>query len=83
MPHETVTGAAGLMVGLFTAGCNAATRDEVAAYVADHFSMLSGAKRVIEQDVEAMDQCIAKRALVEPEVRAWLSGVKLPKAAKR
>ncbi len=82
MPRETVTGAAGLMVGLFTAGCNAATRDEAAAYVSEHFNTLSGAKRVIDQRVEAMDQCIAKRKLLEPEVRAWLSGVKLPKAAK-
>lgn len=82
MPRETVTGAAGLLVKLFTDGCNAATRDEVAEYVADHFHMLSGAKRVIEQDIEAMDQCIAKRALVEPELRGWLSGVKLPRAAR-
>jgi cytosol alanyl aminopeptidase len=79
MPQDTVTGAAGLMVGLYTGGCNAATRDEVATYVAEHFSRLSGAKRVIDQKVEALDQCIARRALVEPELRGWLSGIKLAK----
>jgi hypothetical protein len=27
-----------------------------------------------------MDQCIARRAKLEPEIRGWLTGVKAPKA---
>ena len=28
-----------------------------------------------------MDQCIASRALLEPELRAWLEGLRIPKPA--
>jgi hypothetical protein len=29
-----------------------------------------------------MDQCIASKQLLEPEIRAWLGGFKPPKPAK-
>jgi hypothetical protein len=82
MPKEVVTGAAHLLVGVFTNACNAATREETAKYVTDHYGSLGGAKRIIEQKLEELDQCIAKRKLVETELRGFLSGVKLAKAPK-
>jgi alanyl aminopeptidase len=37
----------------------------------------------IDQVFEAMDQCIAERERLAPQLRGWLSGIKIPRPAKR
>ncbi len=58
--------------GTFTAACDAARRDELAAYVTKTYGVLPAGERPTKQAIEGMDQCIARRALVEPSLRAWL-----------
>lgn len=79
MPKESVTGAS-VLTSLFTASCDPAQRDEALAFVTANFGKLPGGERVTKQAFEAMDQCIASRKVIEPELRAFLTGVKLPKA---
>ncbi|HSK05553.1 MAG TPA: M1 family aminopeptidase, partial [Kofleriaceae bacterium] len=67
------------MSGLFTATCRAEERDAVAAYVKATFAPLPGGPRIVRQNLERMDQCIASRALLEPEVKAWLEGLRPPR----
>jgi hypothetical protein len=43
------------------------------------FGKLPGGARNVKQAIEGMDQCIAKRKVLEPEVKAWLQGLRLPK----
>lgn len=64
---------------VFTSACRADQRDEIAAYVRKTFTPLSGGARVVDQAIESMNQCIAKRAVVEPQLRGWLTGVKIAK----
>ena len=64
---------------LFTNACRADKRDETIAYVRKEFASLPGGTRVVEQAIESMNQCIAKRAVLEPELRGWLTGVKIAK----
>jgi cytosol alanyl aminopeptidase len=82
LPKDAVTGMVGLMATLFAGSCDEAQRDETRTYVLANFGKLVGGERVINQSFEAMDQCIASRKLLEPELRAFLSGVKIPKPAK-
>lgn len=51
----------------------------LADYVTTTFAKLPGGKRTVEQAIEGMDQCIARRTLIEPELRRWLAG---PRASK-
>ncbi|HSD90878.1 MAG TPA: M1 family aminopeptidase [Kofleriaceae bacterium] len=81
LPKESVTGAGGLFIWLFTGSCDATKRDEIATYLKTNFEAMPGGKRQIEQALEGMDLCIERRKELGPEVRAWLSGVKLPKPA--
>jgi len=46
------------------------------------FAKLPGGKRIIAQNLEQMDQCIARREQLEPEIRAWLTGAKARPPAK-
>jgi len=64
---------------LFTGTCKADERDAIAAYVTQTFGPLPGGIRLVKQNIEEMDQCIARRKLLDPEIRAWLDGVRLPK----
>jgi alanyl aminopeptidase len=57
----------------FVGACDAARRDEIAAYVTKTFAVLPSGERPAKQAIEAMDQCIAQRALVEPSLRTWLA----------
>jgi cytosol alanyl aminopeptidase len=82
LPNDAVTGMVGLMATLFAGSCDEAQRDETRAYALANFAKLVGGERVINQSFEAMDQCIASRKLLEPELRAFLGGVKIPKPAK-
>jgi len=79
LPKESVTGAGGLFIWLFTGSCDATKRDEVATYLRSNFEAMPGGKRQIQQALEGMDLCIEARKELDPDVRAWLSGVKLPK----
>ncbi len=79
LPNDAVTGMVGLTATLFAGSCDEAQRDETRTYAMTNFSKIVGGERVINQAFEAMDQCIASRKLIEPELRAFLSGVKIPK----
>ena len=79
MPQDGTAGAYAFISALFTATCKADQRDEMADYVKKTFGGLPGGKRIITQNIEAMDQCIARRKVLEPEVRGWLSGAKAKK----
>ena len=59
---------------VLTGPCTADTRDEVVAYVNTHFAKLQGGGRTVKQAIEGLDQCIARRKVIEPELRAWLGG---------
>ena len=78
-PTDDTTGQSLALVALFTSACEATTRDEVVRYVTETFGKVPGSKRHIAQAVEAMDQCIARHAVLEPEVRGWLTGVRAPR----
>lgn len=54
-------------------GCDAATRDRDAAYLRSTFGAHPNAGPVLEQAIERMDQCIARRAALEPGLRRWLA----------
>jgi alanyl aminopeptidase len=82
LPKDAVTGIVGLVSTLFAGSCDGAVRDETYQYVMKSFAQLVGGERVINQSFEAMDQCIASRKLLEPELRAYLANAKLPKPTK-
>jgi hypothetical protein len=64
---------------LFTATCKADERDAVVDYVTKTFGHLEGGSRTVKQAIESMDQCIARRKILEPEVKGWLSGIRILK----
>ena len=51
-------------------------------YVKKTFAPLPAGARTTQQAIEGMDQCIARRALLESEVKAWLAGVRIIKPKK-
>jgi alanyl aminopeptidase len=71
----TATGQAWL-AGVFTASCSPARRDEIVDYVTRTFAGMPGGARTVQQSIEVMDHCIARRQLIEPEIRRWLGGGK-------
>ncbi len=79
IPQDETTSPIAGFSRLFTATCKADQRDAVADYVNRTFSKLPGGARVVKQAIEGMDQCIARRKLLDPEIRAWLGGVRIPK----
>jgi hypothetical protein len=81
MPQDGTSGPFARLSGLFTATCRADQREAVAEYVKKTFAVLPGGKRITTQNLEQMDQCIARRELLEPEIRGWLTGVKARPAA--
>jgi cytosol alanyl aminopeptidase len=72
IPHESTSGGSAVYAGLFTNACDPARRDEIAAFVQKTFAKVPGAERELAQHIEGMDQCIAYRARVRPQVEAWL-----------
>ncbi|HEX7841087.1 MAG TPA: M1 family aminopeptidase, partial [Kofleriaceae bacterium] len=82
MPQDGTSGPFARLSGLFTATCRADQRDAVTDYVKKTFAVLPGGKRIIAQNLEQMDQCIARREQLEPEIRAWLTGAKVARPAK-
>ncbi len=83
LPVDSVTGLSGGFSGLLAASCDKTKRDEAKKYALEHYGKMPGGVQVIEQVFEGMDQCIATRELIGPQLRGWLSGVKIPRAAKR
>ena len=82
LPQDETAGGVRGLAFLFTRVCDSHRRDEVADYVTKRFASLPGGDRVVKNAIESMDQCIAAKAVLEPEVRAWLSGWKPPPAKK-
>jgi hypothetical protein len=74
-PTSGEPGAAGglMLASTFLRRCDAAQRDDAAAFVRDHFGKLVGAERAIARGLESLDQCIAAQALLGPRVTAWLA----------
>ena len=58
----------------FTEACDPERRDEIAAYVTKHYGPVPASARPIAQAIEQMDICIARKKLLEPSLRAWLTG---------
>jgi alanyl aminopeptidase len=79
MPQDEVAGGLAGVTWLFTGACDAARHDEIVDYVTKTFATLPGGERMVKQAVESMDQCIASRKVLDPELRGWLGGVKIPK----
>jgi alanyl aminopeptidase len=79
LPRDEVTGGAAELASAFTSACDGKRRDELADYVTKHFAPYPGGDRVVKQAIERMDHCIASRAVVDPELRAWLGGFRLPR----
>jgi cytosol alanyl aminopeptidase len=80
VPHDdTSSSGIGMLVHLFTDACDATEREAVVRYTSERFARIPGGKNTVEQALEAMDQCIASRAALEPQIRAWLGGTHTPK----
>jgi alanyl aminopeptidase len=79
LPQDEVTGSVAGLAGVFTSACDAKRRDEIADYVTKHYAGVAGGDRIVKQAIEGMDQCIASRAMIEPEIRAFLGGWKPPR----
>ncbi|HUQ02859.1 MAG TPA: M1 family aminopeptidase [Kofleriaceae bacterium] len=75
-PSEGVAGGSTTWVGYFTNACDPARRDEIAGYVNGTFGKVPGAGREIAQAIEGMDQCIAWKAQMRPQVEAWAATLK-------
>ena len=61
-------------IGMFSRACDASRRDELAADMTKRFGSLPSGTRPTQQAIEALDDCIARRKLIEPSLRAWLTG---------
>ncbi|HEX3760012.1 MAG TPA: ERAP1-like C-terminal domain-containing protein, partial [Kofleriaceae bacterium] len=72
IPAEGPTSGQAWLAGLFTASCSAERRAEIVDYVTRTFASMPGGARSVQQAIEGMDQCIARRKLMEPEIRSWL-----------
>jgi alanyl aminopeptidase len=79
MPQDEVAGTLGGVVRLFTNACDPARRDDIVKEITTRFGDRPGAPHVIAESTEQLDQCIASRRLLEPEIRGWLGGVKIPR----
>ncbi|MEO8700374.1 MAG: M1 family metallopeptidase [Kofleriaceae bacterium] len=75
LPPATEGSIARFLGVIFTAACDPLRRDAIADFVTKNFAGVLGGARMVKQQIEGMDQCIAQRSLVEPSLRAWL-GVK-------
>ncbi|HEY0189516.1 MAG TPA: M1 family metallopeptidase [Kofleriaceae bacterium] len=80
IPEDGTAGAASTIGALFTQTCRADQRDAITAYVQQTFGSLPGGARTVAQFLEEMDLCIARRTTLEPQVRGWLTGLKIKKS---
>ncbi|HEX7838871.1 MAG TPA: ERAP1-like C-terminal domain-containing protein, partial [Kofleriaceae bacterium] len=74
IPSDGTSTGQSWLSGIFTASCSPQRRGEIVDYVTKTFAAMPGGARTVQQAIEAMDQCIARRALIEPEIRSWLGG---------
>ncbi|MEO8842931.1 MAG: M1 family aminopeptidase [Kofleriaceae bacterium] len=79
LPKDEVAGTLYGIIHVFTNACDPKRRDELAGEVTKRFGSRPGGAQVVAEAIEQMDQCIATRAALEPEVRGWLGGVKIQK----
>jgi alanyl aminopeptidase len=77
LPTENTTGSAAKFAALFTQACSAERRDEIVTFATEKFAALRGGARTVRQRIEEMDQCIARRKLIQPQLETWLAGLKL------
>jgi cytosol alanyl aminopeptidase len=82
IPKDEVSNPGAVMSFLFGRTCRAEQRDAMADYITKTFGKMPGGARISAQAIEDMDQCIARRKALDPEIRAWLGGVKTPAPAK-
>jgi cytosol alanyl aminopeptidase len=76
LPTDGTAGVSGQawLALVMTSACSPEHRDDSVAYVTSNFAKLPGGAHVVQQAIEAMDQCVARRKLIEPELRSWLGG---------
>jgi alanyl aminopeptidase len=79
MPQDEVAGTLFGVVNLFMSACDPVRRDELVKEVTTRFGERPGAPHVIAEMTEALDHCIANRRALEPELRGWLGGLKIPR----
>ncbi|HSR96128.1 MAG TPA: M1 family aminopeptidase, partial [Kofleriaceae bacterium] len=82
IPSDGTTQGQAWLAFVLTGPCAPDTRDEVVSYVNTHFANLPGGARTVKQAVETLDQCIALRKVMEPELRAWLGSAEGGSASK-
>ena len=70
-PKVTISGGDANLVRALGSFCDAAPRDDVAAFFAAH--PLPGAARTLTQTIEQINNCIALRQKQRPAVAAWLA----------
>jgi alanyl aminopeptidase len=74
LPTADVTGAGpGAVAKLFAQSCDRERRDTIADFLTRNVATRPGGARLVEEHIERLDQCIASREVLEPEIRAWLS----------
>ena len=78
-PKDATTISVADLSWIFTSTCKAEQRDAIVARVTKEFAPLPGGAHVVAEGIEGMDQCIAQKQLLEPEIKAWLGGLRLPK----
>ena len=61
----------------FAEDCNAERRDQIVDYMKATFSAIPGAPRILTQLSEGLDRCIETRKVLQPEIAAWLGGIKI------
>ncbi len=59
---------------VFQVSCDPARRDDVAAFLTDHFAKIHGGERPVKQAIESYDHCVTARHAIEPMIRTWLGG---------
>jgi hypothetical protein len=74
IPSDGTANGQAWLAGMFTASCSPGRRGEIVDYVTRTFAGMPGGARSVQQSIEAMDHCIARRQLLDPEIRAWLGG---------
>ncbi len=79
LPHDEVAGTLGGIIELFTSACDPKRHDELVREITSRFGDRPGAPHVIAEATERLDQCIARRRALEPEIRGWLGGLKIPR----
>jgi hypothetical protein len=57
---------------VFQVSCDSARRDDIAAFLTDHFAKIHGGERPVKQAIESYDHCVTARHAIEPMIRTWL-----------